>query len=242
MTTVEGLYGKPGGPGSAIEEQEAALKTARSPEAQKKRKKEDMYMALAEIGANMAATKSPSFLQAAGEAMKTALPGVAASAKERRQDQKDALKQSVDMELMQYGIKTKTVDAAIKLNQDFQELVSKGMDRKQAWAKAMMDNNTALEAIAATRDGNRMQYSAAIARSGAERGALTETSMANISGKAMEYAAEKVQSDALRGVKMTPAERTQKEKTYVRDYITFVTGGGGGASEGWAIVPPPGRK
>ena len=242
MTAVEGLYGKPGGPGSAIEEQEAALKTARSPEAQKKRKKEDMYMALAEIGANMAATKSPSFLQAAGEAMKTALPGVAASAKERRQDQKDALKQSVDMELMQYGIKTKTVDAAIKLNQDFQELVSQGKTRKQAWEIAVMNNNTSLEAIAATREGNRMQYSAAIARSGAERGALTETSMANISGKAMEYAAEKVQSDALRGVKMTPAERTQKEKTYVRDYITFVTGGGGGASEGWAIVPPPGRK
>ena len=228
MTTVEGLYGKPGGPGSAIEEQEAALKTARSPEAQKKRKKEDMYMALAEIGANMAATKSPSFLQAAGEAMKTALPGVAASAKERRQDQKDALKQSVDMELMQYGIKTKTVDAAIKLNQDFQELVSKGMDRKQAWKIAMMNNETNLLQIAAAERASIRSTNVAASNSRAERGALTETSMANIRGKAMEYAAEKVQSDALRGVKMTPAQRTQKEEKYARDYITSVTGGGGG--------------
>jgi len=231
MTTVEGLYGKPGGPGSAIEEQEAALKTARSPEAQKKRKKEDMYMALAEIGANMAATKSPSFLQAAGEAMKTALPGVAASAKERRQDQKDALRQSVDTELMQYGIKTKTVDAAIKLNQDFQELVSKGMDRKQAWKIAMMNNETNLKAIAATREGNRLQYSASIANYAGQKGAITDAKMTDIRGKAMAYADGAMEKLMFTndGRKMTSQQLAQQRRTFANEYERYALGGGGGA-------------
>jgi hypothetical protein len=69
------------------------LRAQSSPEAQKKAKKEDMWMALAEIGANMAATKSSSFLQAAGEAARAALPGVAASAKERKAELRANMKE-----------------------------------------------------------------------------------------------------------------------------------------------------
>jgi hypothetical protein len=69
------------------------LRARSSPEAQKEAKREDMWMALAEIGANMAATKSSSFLQAAGEAARAALPGVAASAKERKAELRDNIKE-----------------------------------------------------------------------------------------------------------------------------------------------------
>ena len=63
-----------------------------SPEAQKKRKKEDLWTSLAELGFGMAASKSPTLFGAIGEAGMKAAPGMAARGKERREEQRDAIK------------------------------------------------------------------------------------------------------------------------------------------------------
>jgi hypothetical protein len=62
-----------------------------SPEAQKKRKQEDLWMALGQIGARMATTPG-SLLQAASTGIGAALPGIQAASKERRAEQRDAIK------------------------------------------------------------------------------------------------------------------------------------------------------
>lgn len=62
---------------------ESLLEEEMSPEALKARRKEDMWMALGQIGARMAQTPG-SLLQAAGAGIGEALPGIAAAAKERR--------------------------------------------------------------------------------------------------------------------------------------------------------------
>jgi hypothetical protein len=62
-----------------------------SPEAQKKRRDEDKYFALAQLGATMAGTPG-SLLQAFGAGVGKALPGLQESAKARRAEQRDAIK------------------------------------------------------------------------------------------------------------------------------------------------------
>jgi hypothetical protein len=63
-----------------------------SEEGQKKRRDEDKWMALAQLGATMAGTPG-SLLQAAGAGVKAALPGLQESSKERRAEQREAIKQ-----------------------------------------------------------------------------------------------------------------------------------------------------
>jgi hypothetical protein len=69
------------------QELESLIERVRSPEERAKRKKEDMYMTLAQIGAKMATTPG-SLLQAAGAGIQEALPGAAAAAKERRGEER----------------------------------------------------------------------------------------------------------------------------------------------------------
>jgi hypothetical protein len=73
------------------------LDEMRSPETQKARRKEDMWLALGQIGAKMASTPG-SLLQAASAGIGEALPGVAANAKERRAEQRAVMKALVDEE------------------------------------------------------------------------------------------------------------------------------------------------
>jgi hypothetical protein len=65
---------------------------ALSEEGQKKRRDEDKYFALAQLGATMASTPG-SLLQAASAGINKALPGLQESSKERRAEVRDALKQ-----------------------------------------------------------------------------------------------------------------------------------------------------
>ena len=67
------------------------------PETQKARRKEDMWMALGQIGAKMASTPG-SLLQAASAGIGEALPGIAANAKDRRAEQRAVMKTLVDEE------------------------------------------------------------------------------------------------------------------------------------------------
>jgi hypothetical protein len=68
------------------------LKKAIDPAQIKAERKQDMWMALANIGASMAASSSPNFLTAVGEAMHAALPGVESRAKERKDSVREAQK------------------------------------------------------------------------------------------------------------------------------------------------------
>lgn len=72
------------------------------PEAMKKRKDEDKWMTLAEIGFNMAATNSPYLLQAAGAAAAAALPGARAAKKEREAAKREAIRDLAAVEDITY--------------------------------------------------------------------------------------------------------------------------------------------
>lgn len=76
------------------------LKSEYSPERLAARKKENMWMTLAELGANLAASKSGNFFGALGEAGAKALPGMAAREKELRAEKVDSMKMLVGNENM----------------------------------------------------------------------------------------------------------------------------------------------
>lgn len=69
-----------------------AIEAEQTPEAQKKRKKEDLWASLAELGFGMAASKSPTFFGAIGEAGAKAAPAMAERGKERRAEQREMAK------------------------------------------------------------------------------------------------------------------------------------------------------
>jgi hypothetical protein len=71
---------------------QAYLDKMLDPEERKKSKKEDLYLALGQIGARMAQTPG-SLLQAASAGIGEALPGIAASAKERRGEERAIIKE-----------------------------------------------------------------------------------------------------------------------------------------------------
>jgi len=71
---------------------QAYLDKMLDPEERKKSKKEDLWMALGQIGARMAQTPG-SLLQAASAGIGEALPGIAASAKERRGEERAIIKE-----------------------------------------------------------------------------------------------------------------------------------------------------
>ena len=88
------------------------LDKLRSPEEQKARRKEDMWMALGQIGAKMASTPG-SLLQAASAGIGEALPGVAAAAKERRAEQRGAMQAMVAEERASNKEITERADKAL---------------------------------------------------------------------------------------------------------------------------------
>ena len=71
-----------------------------SPEAQKKRRKQDMWTSLAELGFGIASSKSPTLLGAIGEAGAKSAPAMAERAKERRAEQREAIKTLAQQENM----------------------------------------------------------------------------------------------------------------------------------------------
>jgi hypothetical protein len=79
------------------EQYQAYLDKMLDPEERKKSKKEDMWMALGQIGARMATTPG-SLLQAAGAGIGEALPGIAAAAKERRGEERAVIKDMLEQE------------------------------------------------------------------------------------------------------------------------------------------------
>lgn len=153
-------------------ELEAVLEAERSPEARKKRKKEDMWMTLAQIGSTMATTPG-SLLEAAGAGIKAALPGAAAAAKERRGEERAITKELLAEERL--ANKEVEARAAIALDmlkgyntieQAFQDrnfnnmLTRLGIDADVVKARIMAGASVqgAMLAASASRYGSDMQY------------------------------------------------------------------------------------
>jgi len=86
-------------PETEFTEREAQyIRDTLSPEAQKKRRDEDKYFALAQLGAAMASTPG-SLLQAFGAGVGKALPGLQESAKARRAEEREAISVGAQREL-----------------------------------------------------------------------------------------------------------------------------------------------
>jgi hypothetical protein len=100
------------------------------PEKQKKRRQEDMWTALGQIGARMAQTPG-SLLQAASAGVSEALPGITAAAKERRAEERDAVKTLAQNE----GLNNKEALELAKLTMEgtgkYGEFDVKRLDREQ---------------------------------------------------------------------------------------------------------------
>ena len=101
LKMAEELYGRL--PATGYDEAEEYYRKMRDPEERRKQRREDMWMTLAQIGATMASTKSPNFLQAAGEAISAALPSAAASAKERKEAERDAVRGLMEVNKLRRG-------------------------------------------------------------------------------------------------------------------------------------------
>jgi hypothetical protein len=77
-------------PEGGLGELEAYYRGELDPAKQKEARKDDMWMALAQIGAGMASSRSPYFLQAVGEAIAATMPGIAGAKKERKAAEREA--------------------------------------------------------------------------------------------------------------------------------------------------------
>ena len=81
---IQGRFGHSADEDKALGDMRAHLTEQASDEYGEKQRKQDMWATLAEIGFNMASSKSPYVLQAIGEAAAAALPGAKADKKERK--------------------------------------------------------------------------------------------------------------------------------------------------------------
>lgn len=120
-----------------------------SPEEREKARKDDMWMALANIGANMAASDSPFFFQSVGKALAETLPGVEADKKERKAAETEARKALREI----WGMEREDQKDMLKMANEFQK-TELGVEESQAerearaqQAQAEMENRLALQKL-----------------------------------------------------------------------------------------------
>lgn len=206
----------------------AHFKEVLSPAYQDKQKKNDMWMALAQIGFGMAGTQSPYFLQAVGQAGAAALPGIASANKERKAAYREALKGLHEIEGMSNrekrefaaaGLDMTTAAAGRELQgKVFNETVRKNtMDMAYNYARLNQEGAIAQAQMRLQKERNVI-----------DRGQMTENQAANIRAKALE---------GLQYTKgfsqMSPEEQTAAVEARFR----MLTGSGSGSTvqggEGW---------
>jgi hypothetical protein len=83
-----------------------------------KRKKEDLYGALAQFGFNLAGSQSPYFLQAAGQAGAQTMPAITGAIKERRGAEAEARKGRAELDKMTRAEEIKAIEGGAKLYSD----------------------------------------------------------------------------------------------------------------------------
>lgn len=117
-----------------------------TPEAQKKRKKEDIWSSLAELGFGIAGSKSPTLFGAIGEAGMKAAPAMAERAKERRAEQRDAIKTLAQQENLSNQQATEAFKLAGELQKAYGGFMDAEAQRKLQKEMNAADNATRLAA------------------------------------------------------------------------------------------------
>lgn len=215
-------------------ELEAILEGERSPEARKRRKQEDMYMALAQLGATMAGTPG-SLLQAASAGIREALPGAAAAAKERRGEERAITKELLAEERM--GNKETETRAAIALD------MLKGYNTlEQAFQDRNFNNTLTRLGINADLVKARIMAGAGIREAMISAAAQREVANINFGGQRIQAARElrnnfresvPLNPELSKLMTSNPAEFARRENAYVRQGLdsllpTYSGGSSGG--------------
>lgn len=120
-----------------------------SPEAQKKRASEDKWFALAQLGAKMASTPG-SLFQSASAGIQSALPGLQASAKERRAEMRDALVARAQQEGLNNKESLDFAKLTLEGNNKYGEFDEKRLSREQQkrlteYEQTMANQRTAMQ-------------------------------------------------------------------------------------------------
>jgi hypothetical protein len=191
-----------------------------NPEERRKRRKEDMWMTLGEIGARMA--QSPgSIFQAASAGIGAALPGAKEAAKERRAEQRDAIKTLAQQEGFNNKQSLELANAAIGMSGKYGEFREGDLNRKQQKFLEMFK-----EQQANLRNQAQVGASMANARTGADatRFAATEGGKREILAATREagryFDALTEESSSLKRLKATdPLGYTKAKMQYIRDYV-----------------------
>lgn len=140
-----------------------------NPEKQKARRKEDMWMALGQIGAKMASTPG-SLLQAASAGIGEALPGVLAAAKERRAEQRDAIKTLAQQEGLSNKDAREVANIAVNMSGKYGDYREADLNRKQQKFLKMFEEQQA---------NYRAQVGASAQRYSADRSAAAQMAFAD---------------------------------------------------------------
>jgi hypothetical protein len=160
----------------------AAAEAKLDPKAMAAQKKQDMWQAVAQFGFNMAATNSPYFMQAAGQAGAATVPFMAASSKERKAAEREALKQLADIEGLTAAEKKQALRdgfayAARRVEQDEE------MDYKRDVLDETKRENRAREGLAGRRiEGTAARSAGAPKFPGGMAGAIASAKYQEIMG------------------------------------------------------------
>jgi hypothetical protein len=199
-----------------------------SPEALAAQKKQDFWGSLAQIGFGMAGSNSPYFLQAAGQAASSALPGMQQAAKERKAQELAGLQG-------QLGIETTRNQEASALAKYGQELAAQVASGKMT--KENADRNYALAVRQLDAEIAQRGESNAIQRAGlAQRGsggggrAMTTAQMAALRARTLQEVREGSARDSRYNklMKQNPALAEQYLQNAADARISYLLGGGGG--------------
>jgi hypothetical protein len=201
------------------EEYAESLERQRSPEERERRRKEDMWMALGQIGAKMATTPG-SLLQAAGTGIGEALPGIREAAKERREDERAAFKELREDERALNKEALDVADRALKLFEGYNSNIEALADRdlRRELAQMGIDSNMV---IADMTSGRSLRGSLA--------GAWAQVESSNLQYRARQGAiAQQARADYYKNIittpgysKMTPAEIRDGADDAVRAALSF---------------------
>lgn len=137
------------------------LRKMLDPEEQKKRRQEDMWMALGQLGAKMATTPG-SLLQAASAGIGEALPGIAAAAKERRGEQRGVMQALVAEERTSNKEISDRADKALDMLKNYNSLNEAFQDRnfRNLWERMASADRRYVAQVAAAAGIQQSQIGA----------------------------------------------------------------------------------
>lgn len=197
------------------------------PEEQKKRRNEDKWATLAEIGFNMAGTDSPYLLQAVGKAAAAALPGARAAKKEREAEKRQAYRDLAEAEGITYKQamdKANYIREVAKENYDISDRdITRAADQqKTVFTQGEETKRTAMQIEGQQRIAETTSDSYRKAETAQQ--ALLERQAALEAPKEAREAAKNdpVYQQAIDGNK--PAEATKRLRDLENDYYFRITG------------------